>query len=147
MCKDMPKRKATRRGLQSRKRSRYQYGRGSFPVFVGEPLQHGYGLGGVFRGLMRRALPILKRGLTRVGARALNVGARALTDVGDNNTSLKNAMKQQIKNELNALKGINRVTASRKPISPPRARKRATSKRKRETSRQNRKGGFEKITL
>ena len=140
MCKDMPKRKTTRRGLQSRKRSRYQYGRGSFPVFVGEPLQHGYGLGGIFRGLVRRALPILRKGLTRVGARALTAGARALADVGENDTSLKTAMKQQIKNELNALKGINRATVSRKPTIQSRARKRATSQQKR-------KGGFKKITL
>ena len=139
----MPKRNATSKGPQNRKKRRYQYGRGPFRVFVGEPLQRGYGLGGIFRGLMKRALPIL----TSVGARALNVGARALTDVGNNNISVKNAVKRQLKNELNDLKGINRVTASRKPITPPRARKRATSKQKRAKSKPKRKGGFEIITL
>ena len=137
----MPKRKATSRCVQNsnRKRSRDQYGRGyNIPVFVGQPLQHGYGLGGIFRGLFRKAVPLLKRGLTRVGERALTAGARALADVGENDTSLKTAMKQQLNNELNALKGINKATVSRKPTIQRRARKRATSQRK---------GGFKKITL
>ena len=134
----MPKRKATSRCIQNRKRSRYQqYGRG-FPVFVGQPLQHGYGLGGIFRGLFSKAIPILKRGITRVGERALTAGARALADIGENDTSLKTAMKRQIKNEINALKGINRATVSRKPAIQRRARKRATPQQRR---------GFKKITL
>ena len=82
----MSKWKVTNRCIQksNRIRSRHQYGRGhNTPVFVGEPLQHGYGLGGLFRGLFRKAVPILKRGLTRVGERALTAGARALADVGE----------------------------------------------------------------
>lgn len=135
----MPKRKATSRCIQNRKRSRYQqYGRGSFPVFVGQPLQHGYGLGGVFRSLFSKAVPFLKKGLTRVGERALTAGARALADVGTNDTSLKTAMKRQIKNEINTLKGINRTAVSRKPTIQRRSRKRVRAKQK---------GGFKKITL
>ena len=134
----MSKRKVTSKYIQNRKRCRYQYGRGSsFPVFVGQPLQQGYGLGGVFRGLLTKAVPFLKRGLTRVGERALTAGARALADIGKNDTPLKTAVKRQIKNEINTLKGINR-TSQGKAIIPRRTRKRA---------RAQRKGGFTKITL
>ena len=133
----MSKRKATTQCIQNRKKSRGQYGTGSFPVFIGQPLQHGYGLGGIFRGLFSKAVPILKKGLSRVGERALNAGARALADVGENDTSLKTAVKRQIKNEFNTLNGIN-ITSRRKPIIPRRIRKRARPQQKR---------GFEKITL
>ena len=133
----MPKRKATSKYIPNGKRGRYQYGRGTFPVFVGRPLQHGYGLGGVFRGLFSKAVPFLKRGLTKVGARALKAGARALADVGENDTSLKTAMKRQIKNEIGALKGINRKSRTKAAI-PHRARK---------PTRAKQKGGFTKITL
>ena len=132
----MPKRKATR-CIQNRKSCRYQYGKGSFPVFIGQPLQHGYGLGGVFHSLFSKAVPILKRGLTRVGERALSAGARALADIGENDTSLKTAVKRQLKNEINSLKGINR-TSRGKAVIPRRTRKRTRAKQK---------GGFKKITL
>ena len=123
---------------KQKNRSRYQqYGRG-FPVFVGQPSQHGYGLGGIFRGLFSKAIPILKRGITRVGERALTAGARALVDVGKNDTSLKTAMKRQIENRINALNGINRATVSRKSTIQRRARKRKTPQQRR---------GFKKITL
>ena len=133
----MPKRKATSKYIPNGKRGRYQYGRGTFPVFVGRPLQHGYGLGGVFRGLFSKAVPFFKRGLTKVGARAVKAGGRALADVGENNTSLKTAMKRQIKNEIGALKGINRKSRTKAAI-PHRARK---------PTRAKQKGGFTKITL
>ena len=79
----------------------------------------------------------MKRGLTKVGARASKAGARALADVGENDTSLKPAMKRQIKNEIGALKGINR-TSRAKAVTP-----RQTSKR----VRAKQKGGFTKIML
>ena len=132
----MPKRKAPR-CIQNRKSCRYQYGKGSFPVFIGQPLQHGYGLGGVFRSLFSKAVPILKRGLTRVGERSLSADARALADIGENDTSLKTAVKRQLKNEINSLKGINR-TSRGKHVIPRRIRKRVTPRQRR---------GFEKITL
>ena len=133
----MPKRKAASEYIQNRKRGRYQYGRGSFPVFVGQPLQHGYGLGGMLRGLFSKAVPILKKGALQAGERALKAGARALADVGENDTSLKTALKRQIKNEIGALKGINRTSRGKATI-PRRTRKRARAKQK---------GGFTNITL
>ena len=121
----MPKRKATCKSIQNRKRSRYQYGRGTFPVFVGQPLQHGYGLGGVFRGLLSKAVPFLKR---------------SLTQVGKNDTPMKTAIKRQIKKEISTLKGIN-STSQGKAIIPHRTRKRVRANKK------NKKSGFKKITL
>ena len=122
---------------KQKKIGRRQYGTGSFPVFIGQPLQHGYGIEGILRGLFSKAVPVLKKSLTYAGKRALNAGARALAYVGENDTSLKTAVKRQIKNEIIALKGINRTT-QRKPTTPRRIRKRA---------RRQQRGGFQKITL
>lgn len=125
----MPKRKAICKSIQNRKRSRYQYGRGTFHVFVGQPLQHGYGLGGVFRGLLSKAVPFLKKSLTQVGKRALTAGARALDDVGKNDTHMKTAIKRQIKKEISTLKGID-STSQGKAIIPHRTRKRVRANKK-----------------
>ena len=53
---------------------------------------------------------------------------------------MKTAMKRQIKNEISALKGINR-TSRGKAVIPRRTRKRTRANKK------NKKGGFKKITL
>ena len=61
------------------------------PIFSTQPLQRGYGFGGLFRGFLKTIAPIAKRGLLSVGKAALNAGARALEDVRDNDSSVKEA--------------------------------------------------------
>ena len=40
-----------------------------YPVFRGRLHQKGRGLGGLFRGLLKKAVPILKKGLAHAGKR------------------------------------------------------------------------------
>ena len=79
----MAKRRATIPAIHLVKRRRRQYipqyiaqRGGSFPVFIAmQPMQRGYGLGGMFRSLFRTVTPHLKKGLAHVGQRTLTVGA------------------------------------------------------------------------
>ena len=62
-----------------------QQGRG-MPVFRGSPWQAGYGqtgygLGGLFRNLARRSMPLIKTGAKALGKVALKSGADFLGDV------------------------------------------------------------------
>ncbi len=102
-----------------------QYG-GNFRVFRAlQPIQRGYGLGGMFRSLFRTVTPHLKKGLAHVGRRALTAGANALADMSDNSTPLKEALKKQVKSEIATLNPINRL--KRKATAP---KKRKTLKRR-----------------
>ena len=62
-------------------------------------MQKGYGLGGIFKGIMRSVAPKLKQGLAYVGKRALKTGLENLGDVavgGDLNSSLKKRARQNL---------------------------------------------------
>lgn len=107
------------------------YGGMQFPVYRGFRQQRGHGIGGLFRGLFRTVAPMLKKGLTHIGKRALTAGANALTDISENNTSIKDAFKKQAKAEIRALNPINRIKATLNSNSPVKTRKRATSTKKR----------------
>ncbi|DAC80270.1 TPA_asm: cupiennin [Branchiostoma lancelet adintovirus] len=50
-------------------------------VYRGRSIQRGYGLGGIFRGLFRSAVPLLKRGAKAVGKQALRSGIDLAQDV------------------------------------------------------------------
>ena len=65
----------------------------------GGVMQKGYGLGGIFKGIMRNVAPKLKQGLAYVGNRALKTGLESLGDVaagGDLNSSLKRRARQNL---------------------------------------------------
>ena len=59
-----------------------QHGHG-MPVFAGVSRQRGHGLGSMLSGLFRRALPIIKRGLSIFGKNALKTGLQVASDVAD----------------------------------------------------------------
>ena len=89
-------------------------------------------------------LPFLKRGLASVGKKALNVGVNALNDIAENNTSVKDAFKNQLHQEYRSLtKSIKRPLKT-KAVSVPKTRV-----KKGRTARKGVKGksGFQKITL
>ena len=72
--------------------------------------QKGYRLGST---IFKYVLPFLRQGLATVGKRALNVGVNALSDVAENNTSVKDAFKNQLHQEYRSLKKrINRPRSS-----------------------------------
>ena len=103
-----------------------------------QPMQRGYGLGGMFRSLFRTVRPHLKKGLAHVSRRALTAGANALADMSANNTPIKEALKNQVKSEISALNPINRLKVL---ASGPRKRKEPQNRthRKRKVAR---KGKF-----
>lgn len=122
------------------KRRKVQRGRGAnFPVFHGRrfqyggqmpimQIQHGRGLGGMFRGLLRAVIPHLKKGLAHIGKRALTAGVNVIDDMSENNTSFKNAFKKQGKRELEVLNPINMIRSER--IASPRKKRKLNSPRK-----------------
>ena len=74
----------------------HQTGRG-LPVFSGPALQRGHGLGGILGGVMRMAVPLLKKGAKFLGRQALQTGVGLAEDVmaGKNvKTSAKRRLKQ-----------------------------------------------------
>ena len=80
-------------------------------------LQRGYGIGGLFRGLIRSATPMLKKGLLKAGKKALEIGANTLNDVQENDESFKNALSKQVRTALGVSKPINRPGVKRKATS------------------------------
>ena len=86
-------------------------------MYRAQPLQRGYGFGGLFRGFLRSIAPIAKRGLLSVGKEALKAGARALEDVRDNDTSIKQALKKQAIDTFHPVNVINRTANKRKATS------------------------------
>ena len=108
-----------------------QVGYGYIPVFRAQPLQRGYGLGGWGRAFLKTIAPVAKRGLLSLGKAALNAGARALEDVRDNDTSVKEALKKQAVNTFHPRNVINRSANKRKSSSQSTASKgKGASKRK-----------------
>lgn len=108
---------AHQRKSQSRQRVKAQNGYGTMPIFRTQPLQRGYGFGGLFRGLLKSIAPIAKRGLLSVGKAALNAGARALEDVRDNNTTVRQALRKQAIDTFHPANVINRTANKRKASS------------------------------
>ena len=94
-----------------------QRGHGTMPIFSTQPLQRGYGFGGLFRGFLKTIAPIAKRGLLSVGKAALNAGARALEDVRDNDSSVKDALKKQAIQTFHPVNVINRTVNKRQASS------------------------------
>ena len=125
---------AQRKNTRTRKlpRGTMQAGYGNMPIFKAQPLQRGYGFGGLFRGLLKTIAPIAKRGLLSVGKAALNAGARALEDVRDNDASVKQAFRKQAIDTFHPVNVINRTVNKRKATSqaaqPVRKVRRTTTK-------------------
>ena len=72
---------------------------GSLPAFHGARFQRGYGLGSIFRGLFRWAMPHLQQGAKVIGKKALQTGVNVVQDVldGDN---IKTAVHKSTKQAL-----------------------------------------------
>ena len=109
---------------------------GNLPAFHGARFQRGFGLGSIFKGLFRWAVPHLKQGAKMLGKKALQTGVNVAQDVlaGEN---LKTAVKRQGKKALGPTsqnspqsgagkKGTKRKAQRRNNSSPP-GKKRKTS--------------------
>ena len=104
---------------------------GNLPAFHGARFQRGYGLGSIFKGQFRWAMPHLQEGAKVIGRKALQTGVNVAQDVldGDN---IKKAISKQAKQALglpaqNSLQGqsgagkkaIKRKAQGSKISSPP----------------------------
>ena len=109
-------------------------------VFRGESLQRGHGFGGIFKGLFRIALPIIrkimvkvapvikrtlvsagKKALKSAGKRALKAGAHAVMDM----TAQPGSFKETVRDEaVGAMESINRSGSKRKASRKPKNVKR-----------------------
>ena len=54
---------------------------GALPYFAGAQYQRGHGLGSLFGGLLRCAMPLIKRGAAALGRGTLKTGVRIADDV------------------------------------------------------------------
>lgn len=64
------------------------------PVFVGYKGQKGHGLGNVLGGLFRKAMPMIKKGLTTFGKHALKTGLEIADDVVHGKTLSESAQER-----------------------------------------------------
>ena len=69
---------------------------GGLPVFVGARVQRGHGLGSLFGGLIRSAMPLIKRGALALGKGALKTGLGVAGDVLSGQ-SIKSSAKRRLK--------------------------------------------------
>ena len=68
---------------------------GALPYFAGAPYQRGHGLGSLFGGLLRSAMPLIKRGAVALGKGALKTGVR-IADYVLSGQSIKRAAKRRV---------------------------------------------------
>lgn len=68
----------------------------SMPVYQGRTIMTGNGIGSVFSGLFRSALPMIKRGAKSIGKSLLSTGAGVLGDVMDGK-SIKQAASSRFR--------------------------------------------------
>ena len=98
---------------------------GNLPAFHGARFQRGYGLGSIFKGLFRWAMPHLQQGAKVIGRKALQTGVNVAQDVlgGDNiKTAISKQAKQAIGNMTQSgtgQKGTKRKAQGSKISSPP----------------------------
>ena len=96
---------------------------GALPYFVGARVQRGHGLGSLFGGLIRSAMPLIKRGAVALGKGALKTGMRIADDVmsGQN---IKTAAKRRA---TDAGKDLIRGLLTTPGVRPQKRIKRATA--------------------
>ena len=113
---------------------------GNLPAFHGARFQRGYGLGSIFKGLFRWALPHLQQGAKVLGKKALQTDVQVAQDVlaGEN---VKTATKKRAKQALGlpsqnssqsggGRKAIKRKAQPRKNSSPPGKRAKTSPQQK-----------------
>ena len=109
---------------------------GALPYFAGAQYQRGHGLGSLFGGLLRSAMPLIKRGAVALGKGALKTGVRIADDVMSGQR-IKRATKRRVADAgRNLMRGllapgvrarIKRAPAKKGVTLAKRRRKRQTS--------------------
>lgn len=117
---------------------------GSLPAFHGARFQRGYGLGAIFKGLFRWAVPHLKQGAKVLGKKALQAGMNVAQDVAEGENVGKAVRKRTIQavgellpqkpseEQAGAVrKGTNRPVRTNS-VSSPSTKKRKTAPQKKQ---------------
>lgn len=104
------------------------YGRGLNDAFVGNIVQEGYGLGGLFSGLMRQAipllLPVLKQTAKTAGKTLVKRGSNVLKDVVLEKKNLKQSLKRHAAGGLSdILEDLGKQTGRGRPFCKKRKRR------------------------
>ena len=104
-----------------------------YPVYAGQRFQRGHGLGSIFGGLFKAAMPLLKKGAKTLGKEALKTGLNIAGDMVEGK-NFKQATKSRVKQT-----GTTLLDKAIKYAGPPGERpiKRATRPKK-PTRRQTR---------
>lgn len=128
---------------------------GNLTAFHGARFQRGYGLGSIFRGLFRRAMPHLQQGTKVIGEKALQTSVQVAQDFVDEH-NIKTAVRKRTKQALGlpsqnssqeqsgaCKKATKRKAQPRYNSSPP-DKKAKTSPQKRKAGKRNLTEFFEK---
>ena len=91
-----------------------QSGKGSFPVFRGSRMQRGYGIGSVLLGMLRAAVPFLRRGAQALGKQALRTGLDVGRDVLSGRKLKDSARQRTLQTARNVVEKAGRQTATRR---------------------------------
>jgi hypothetical protein len=107
----------------------HQAGKG-YSVFAGRRYQRGHGLGSIFGGLLKAAMPLLKKGAETLGREALKTGLNIAGNVLQGR-NIKQAEKSRLKST-----GQNLLQKAMNTVGPPgqRAIKRTCQAKKDQTS-------------
>ncbi|KAI8503792.1 hypothetical protein Bbelb_187630 [Branchiostoma belcheri] len=96
---------------------------GQLPVYYGRSMQRGYGLGGIFRGLLRSAVPLLKRGAKSVGRHALRSGIDFAQDILNGQDAKRSAKRRGKELGQRLMSGPNQKGGGRRASSKPPAKR------------------------
>ncbi|KAI8511959.1 hypothetical protein Bbelb_110590 [Branchiostoma belcheri] len=114
---------------------------GQLSVYRGRSMQRGYGLGGIFRGLLRSAVPLLKRGAKSVGRHALRSGIDFAQDVLNGRDVKRSAKRRGKELGKRLVSDPNQKGGGRRTSSRPSAKtKRRPAKNKGRVARTASKG-------
>lgn len=104
------------------------------PVYAGSRGQNGYGLGSIFGGLFRSAMPMIKQGLSTFGKQALKSGLEVVSDLADGKSfkeSAQNRFREGIKSFATDMRaqsgnGVGRKRRRKRSLkSKPKKKKRS----------------------
>lgn len=116
-----------------------QSGKGGFPVFRGSRMQRGYGIGSVLSGMLRAAVPFLKRGAQALGKQALRTGLDVGRDVLSGQKLKDSARQRTMQTMRNVMENAGRRTTGGRP-----AQKKNAQKRGPKTNQNNKKKGIKR---
>lgn len=117
-------------------------------IYIGTPNQRGRGIGSWLGGLMRRAFPVIKRGLSNMAQESLHTGMNVLGDVMKGQP-VKNSMKRRVIDSTDKLKlkfndylqGMGRRRVKRRRTTRKKKRKYIIGKGKKKNQSSKRRKG------